>query len=140
MLNTKLIAKFARLYLARKKLKEKATQINKELENMQGPLLDHIIDEGLNKVSFPGGITVSIDKKIWPKYLAKDEFGQTDKHAIATALKEAGLNEYVEEGYNTNSIAAYLRELDRDKTNLPEALKGIIEPNSVNKLVAKKFK
>jgi hypothetical protein len=141
MLNTDLAKKFARHYLAMKKCDKKAKEIRKLLEQWNQPLLDHMVDEEMNKISFKGGDTLSIDEKIWAKILAKDEFGETDTERVVVALRAAGLDDLiVAEKYNHNSLAGYLRELAAAHEPLPEALEGIIVANPVKKLVVKKLK
>ena len=130
-LDTDRLKKFARLYLARKKLDAKSSQIGKELEKMMPALIDHMIDEETDKVSFKGGITLRIQPQIWAKY--------DDRKEAIEALKEAGLTDMVEEGFNAQTLASYLRELNAAGEDLPEAFKGKIEANTVQKLIAKKY-
>lgn len=49
------------------------------------------------------GAMVSIGRKIWAR-------ATTSKPDACAALKAAGLGDYVEEGFNTNSLSAYFRE------------------------------
>lgn len=133
MLNTEKLMKFARLYKARKKLKAKYEKIGKELEAMEGPLLAHLADEQIEKVNLVGGYVVYTDTKIWPRLLAP-------KEAVIKALKDCGHGDIVAENYNTNTLAAWLRELDMEEKELPEELQDFIEPNRVTSLISKKFK
>lgn len=131
-LDTNELKKFARLYLARKKLKEKYNELTKTLESMTPGLLDHLIDEEVDTVSLKGGAVVSIQTQIWPKY--------RDRGEVAKALKAAGMSDMVEENFNNQTLASYLRELIASGNELPEPLRGVLEPNPVSKLVARKYK
>ena len=133
MLNTKKLMKYARLYRARKKLKAKYEKLGKELEAMEGPLLTHMADEQTDKINLVGGYVVYTDTKIWPRLLASRE-------EVIKALKECGHGDIVAESYNTNTLAAWLRELDMEEKELPEELQDFIEPNRVTSLISKKFK
>ena len=44
------------------------------------------------------------------------------------ALREAGLEEFVNEQYHSSSLSAYFRELDAEGEDLPEPLKDIFKP------------
>jgi len=133
MLNTEKLMKYAKLYRARKKLKAKYEKIGQELEAMQGPLLIHLADEQIEKVNLVGGYVVYTDTKIWPKLLASRE-------EVIAALKASEHGDIVVEGYNTNTLAAWLRELDMEEKELPEDLQKFIKPNRVTSLISKKFK
>jgi hypothetical protein len=131
MLNTQMLKKYARKYLARKKIREKDTQLTEELEKMQKVLLDHMGVEEIQKFSFKGGITVSIKKLIWGKY--------NDRALVIKALKKAGLGDMVSEGFNAQTIASYLREMDKAERDLPKEFKGVLEANRVQTLTVKKM-
>jgi hypothetical protein len=131
MLNTNMLKKYARKYLARKKIREKDTQLTEELEKMQKILLDHMDVEDTQRFSFKGGITVFRRRQIWGKY--------NDRKLVIKALKKAGLGDMVSEGFHAQTIASYLREMDKAERNLPEELKGVLEINRDETLIAKKM-
>jgi len=131
MLNTDLLKKYARKYLARKKLREKDSQLTDELMAMQKTLLDHMEVEEISKFSFKGGVTVFTKTLIWAKY--------DDRNKAIKALKKAGLGEMVAEGFNAQTLASYLREQDKAEQELPESFEGVIESNPVQTLIVKKM-
>ena len=61
-----------------------------------------------------------------------------DKPAVCKALKRSRLGGYVEETYNTNSLSAYIRELDREDKPLSDALAKVLEISEVFKLRTRK--
>jgi hypothetical protein len=134
-LNIGRLKKYAALAEARRKLKEKYDQLGKRLANMAPALINHLIDHEMDKVPLKGGRTIYIDTKIWSKYLP----GKTIEDLV-NAAKEDGIYEQLggKESLNAQSLAAYLRELDRQEKDLPKNLKQVIEPNPVSNLVVRK--
>ena len=78
MLNTEHAKRYARHALAKRKLEQKAKEIGQKLETWSQPLIDHMIDEEIEKLNLKGGITLNLHPQIWAKMLAKDEDGNTD--------------------------------------------------------------
>ncbi len=141
MLNTKKLKKYARKYRAMKACDKMTKRLRKELDTEAPGLIDHMISEEIDKMSLKGGDILGIKKEIWPKILAKDEDGNSDKAVVVAALRKAGLHEIVtEQTYQNQRLAAYLRELDKGEQPLPEALVGVLRANEVPKLVVKTFK
>ena len=134
-LDIKELGRYARLYLARKKLKEKYDALTKKLVPMEKALINHMLDqdEPVERISLKGGITIDIGTMIWAKVLTDD------KQKLAEALTEAGLEHMLSSGVNAQSLSAYLRELDRENQPLPDILKDLIEPNPVDSLKVRKL-
>jgi hypothetical protein len=140
MLQTKEFQKFIRLTLAKRKLEAKVKQINLILEHMAQPLIDHMVDEEVDKLSLKGGITIKLDRTIWAKIIAKDEFGATDKERVVAALRDAGLNELINaETYNSQSLSKYIRDLAKAQKKIPDEIADVVEANPVPKLIVKKL-
>jgi phage host-nuclease inhibitor protein Gam len=132
-MNTEKLREFADLYLKHKKLEAECKVLAKEIEQMESVLIDHLMDEGVDKVSLTGGITVSISRQVWPKY----KFGK-GKEDLVAALKKEGLENLVTTGVNAQTFAALLREYDRDG-HIPPAIAEVVEASDVNKLKAKEL-
>jgi phosphoserine phosphatase len=132
-MNIERLKEFADLYLKHKKLDAECKALAKELEQMEQGLIEHLIDEGVNKVSLNGGITVAIANQVWPKYKP----GKT-REDLVKALKESGLECLVTTGVNAQTFAALLREYERDG-NIPPAIAEVVEASDVNKLKAKQL-
>jgi len=94
-------------------------------------LLPEFERNGLEKVSIDGR-TVYLERKLWAK--AKDG----DKAAMCKALKRAHLGDFVEQTFNTNSLSAYVRELDREEKPLPPSLRKVVEISEVYKLTTRR--
>ena len=77
---------------------------------------DMMIDAGIDKITIDGR-TVHIASQIWAKV-------ESTKEQVINALKEAGLEEYITVGYNSQSLSAYVRNELEANQELPEALRG----------------
>jgi len=119
--------------LAIKEIEEDVDKRKKKLAEQETALIDHMIDQGVHTVSLKGGITLSINTLVWAKKLVND------KNEIITAIRESNLAFLVEEGYNSNRLSAYLRELNSENKPIPAALAKVISANPVSKLSAKKY-
>jgi hypothetical protein len=130
-LNTKKLEEYADIYLQRKYHRDKDNELTEKLVEMEQSLLDHMADEGANKISLVGGKTLSVQEQIWPEYGTKDV-------AIA-AIRAAKIPGMLEEGFNHQRLAGFLRELIRRGKELPKEFKGKIKAKPVQKLIAKKL-
>lgn len=134
-LNTTIIGKFARIYLARKKLKEKYDALTQELSKMESGLIEHMMDqdEPVTKVSLRGGITVDIKNTLWAKIITDD------KEKLIATLQEIGLGHITTSGANHMALSSYLRELDAKGEKIPPELEGLVEKNFVDTLRVRKI-
>jgi hypothetical protein len=127
--DNELHTKFAEKYISMKDLESQVKQMKAELAVMETALIEKLTSEGLNKISLKGGLTLRVDDKIYPKVSSSEE--------AVTAIRAAGLEMLLaKENYQAQSLAAYLRECDRNGDPLPEQFTGIIEPNHVYRIIA----
>ena len=139
-LNTDYIKKYAQYHGLKKELESKANEISKKMSDMQDAIINNMLDSEVDKVNLKGGITITIDDKIFAKCIKIEGTDKVDRELIAKALKKAGLKWLISNTINLKRITSYLRELDKSGEPLPEELKGLIEPSSVPRLVVKKYK
>ena len=135
-LDTALLGKFARLYLARKKLREKDAELTKRLTEMEQPLIDHMRDQGddaVEQISLKGGRTLVLNTTIWAKVLVDD------KKPLIEALQALDLGYMTSAGVNHQSLSSYLRGLEAEGEELPAELRGLVKANPVDKLTAKRL-
>lgn len=126
-MNTEELKRFVSLEERRRQLEAEIDTIKAEAAELEGVLLPQFEQGGFEKVSIDGR-TVYVERKLWAK--AKDG----DKTAVCQALKRARLGDYVEETFNTNSLSAYVRELDREGRPLPPSLREVLEVSEIFKL------
>jgi len=130
-MDTDRLRKFSKKYFLLQRLKNKVKEIQEWINKEQTGLIDHLTDEGVDKVSLSGGTTIFVKTMIWAKYENKQEAIQ--------AIKDSDITDLIEEGFDSRRLASYLRELDKEGKDLPESFKGIIEPNPTHSLIAKKY-
>jgi len=127
-MNTQALKRYANWFFAKKKLQAKLKQIEGKLEKESAILLDHLADLEIDKVSLKGGITLFSKTTIWAKC--------KDKESAINAIKEAGEEWMIQEGFSTQALSMFLRELDKSGKELPEEFKGVIEANPKTNLIA----
>jgi len=126
-LNTDELKRFVALDERRHQLEAEVDTIKAEATELEGRLLPQFEQSGTERIAIDGR-TVYVERKLWAK--AKDG----DKAAVCKALKRAHLGDYVEETFNSNSLSAYVRELDREERPLPPSLREVLEVSEVFKL------
>lgn len=129
-MNTEALKKYAKLYFVKQKLARKYKEVSDRLEKMELSMLDHLADLEIDKVSLKGGIMLFTRRQLWAKVRSKED--------AINAIKEAGEGWMVSEGFNSNVLSKYLRELDEQGKPLPKEFEGIIETNPKYNLIAKK--
>jgi hypothetical protein len=131
-LNTDELKRFGRLYLARKKIREKDRELTKEIGKLEGPLMEHMATEEVDKVSLKGGITLNISTIIYAKKKAPD-------HLIAEALKAIGRDDLVNTVINSTSLSKAVREIIERGEDLPEEFRGLVAAEPKSNLKARKL-
>ena len=126
-MNTEELKRFVALEERRHRLETEIDTIKAESAELEGRLLPQFEQSGTERVAIDGR-TVYVERKLW----AKPKDG--DKPAVCKALKRCRLGDYVEETFNTNSLSAYVRELDRDDRPLPPTLAAVLDVSEVYKL------
>jgi len=126
-MNTDELKRFVALEERRKQLEAEVDSIKAEAAELEGLLLPQFEQSGMERVAIDGR-TVYVERKLWAK--AKDG----DKPSVCKALKRCRLGDYVEETFNTNSLSAYVRELDREGRQMPPSLVAVLDVSEVFKL------
>ncbi len=130
-LNTKALEEFADLYLEKLKTQKKLKELNEQITQKQQALIDHMASEGVNKLSLTEGRTIGVYEEIWPQY--------GEKQNAIKALKAAGIDDLVEENFNHNRLASFIRERLKQGKELPREFSGLIKAETVYKLKARKL-
>jgi hypothetical protein len=108
----------------RRQLETEIDAVKAEAAELEQRLLPQFEQSGVERLSIDGR-TIYLERKLWAK--ARDG----DKAAVCCALKRARLGDYVEETFNTNSLSAYVRELDREGRPLPPSLETVLDISEV---------
>ena len=130
-MNTEELKRFVALEEQRHQLEAEIDTIKAESAELEGRLLPQFEQSGMERVAIDGR-TVYVERKLWAK--AKDG----DKPAVCKALKRCRLGDYVEETFNSNSLSAYVRELDREERKMPPSLAAVLDVSEVYKLRTRK--
>lgn len=124
-MDTDRLRRYVELDQAKKDCKAKIREIDREMESLEGPILDEMVDAEVDRVSIAG-------KTFYPRPTVVATVH--NKQAAVEALKKAGLTEYVGESFNNNSLSAYVRECVAEGRELPEEFEGVIEPYETTKI------
>ena len=108
--------RFAALYREKLELQDRLNQVTKELGEMQESMLDFFGDAGMQSVNVDG-VTLYIHEQIW----ANTAEGSSQEEACA-ALAANGFAEFVAPRFNTQSLSAKAREMERNGESFPEAV------------------
>lgn len=119
--------KFAALTEEKRGLAKREKKINGELREIEERIKERWEAEGTRKIPLSNG-TLSLRKEGYIK-IERDHDGDPtpeEKAAVAQALKEAGYDSYVTEGFNSRSVSKLAREEHWDR-DLPPELEGKIK-------------
>ena len=122
------IKRYARLERDKRDLENKLKQTKAQIETLRESVLAWFQDHGVTSQAIDG-MTLYIRRELW----AGREEGIDNDAAIA-ALQAAGLGEYAGPRINTQSLSAYLRELDVAGEAMPSELQGVIKLSEVFKI------
>lgn len=123
-ISAELLKEFVDLQKLKADLDAELESCKKRLAEIEPILLDQFSQNSTSKVTAHGR-TVYVHRQLWAK--AKDG----DKQAVIEALRASSLTQYVSETFNTNSLSAYVRELEAQGVPLPEPLAATIETSEV---------
>ena len=101
---------------------------------MERPLIENMLFEGIESLPVKHGdnkSTVYVHNQIWAKAARGKEDG-------CAALRAAGMDEFVSEGFNTSTLSAFIREELRDGNELPPEIKEAFDITEVTSLRARK--
>lgn len=149
---------YARLTLRDRRLKAERSTIAKRLRELEEPILEQMAESGQSAFKHDGtGKTISRDDKLWAKYRYMGEKPSDEERRLAgDVLINAGLDQYVVPGFNSNSVSAHFREtwkqikaandelpeherkpLPDPNTLLPDTMKGVWELDVTPTLVVR---
>jgi hypothetical protein len=126
-MNTDELKRFVMIESRRRELETEIEALRAEAAQLEQALLPQFEHAGVDRISLDRR-TVYVERKLWAK--AKDG----DKAAVCKALRRARMGDYIEETFNTNSLSAYVRELDREERPLPPTLAAVLDVSEVFKL------
>lgn len=123
-MNLETFRRYAQLQDEKKGLKDQLGQVEEELKALQPLLLEEMDGEGLDKLTVTLGFdgehnpikrTIFPRREIWAGHA-------NGRQALCDALKEAGLDDFVSEGFNVQTLSAFVRSYDPLNTLGPEEI------------------
>jgi hypothetical protein len=106
------LKEFVCLENRKKELDAELKATKQKLDDIELLLIPQFIEDGVQNMTVDGR-TVSLVQDIYASPL-------DDRDHVVAALKASELGQYVAENYNTNSLAAFVREVARDVAMLAE--------------------
>lgn len=127
---TQAIQNFIEVTGREKELKAELKVLGEEKSGLQEIILAHFEQNSIQNIK-QNGVTVYLKRELWA---GREE--RVSNEEAAQALNDAGLSEYI--GPTTQSLSAYLRELDKEGEPLPEKLRGKIKLTETYKIQARR--
>mgnify|MGYP003652855539 CR=1 FL=1 len=116
-----LVAKYAQKTEARRKLDSESKRLATEIAALDARLVEEFAKTGIQNVKTASGQTVYLNREIFATLTG-------DLKKAKTALRRAGLGEFIKEGVNSQTLRAYVREMDEV---LPRGLQPYIDITEV---------
>ena len=116
-----LVAEYASKTEARRKLDAESKRLATEIAALDERLVDEFARTGIQNIKTTTGQTVYLNREIFAKLVG-------DQKKAKTALRRAGLGEFIKEGVNAQTLRAYVREMDEV---LPRGLLPYIDVKEV---------
>lgn len=120
-MNSNDLTAFVALVSWKQSLERQLKEAKKDIAEMEEKLLPQFEEAGISKMT-KDDYTIYIKRNRWPKFREGH-----DKIELIGALKSAGWDEQVYETYNTQRLAAVLREMQDSGEALPPEVDTCIE-------------
>lgn len=126
---------FAELTKEKRTIDARKKDINKRLGELEPQVLDGFERDKIRSINLSGLGTLHLRKEGWVRVVKKGKDATAaEKRRAIEALRSAGFEQYVEEGFNTQSLSAHFREITQDGEQLPAELEGAIRFDTSFKL------
>ena len=116
-----LVAEYARKTEARRKLDSESKRLATEIAALDARLVEEFAKTGIQNVKTAAGQTVYLNREIFATLTG-------DLKKAKTALRRAGLGEFIKEGVSAQTLRAYVREMDEV---LPKGLQPYIDVKEI---------
>lgn len=120
------IDELTRVTLRKRRLEAEVKRCNRRLEDLEPQVAEKLMEHGLKGAKHEAtGASLSMSRKVWLKIIREGEKATPEEKArVGQALVAAGLDEFVKEDFNSNTVSAYFREqidqYDLEQQQLPE--------------------
>ena len=112
---------FASLAQRKRALEQELREVKAQITTTQEPLLEHLAEQGMRSIKLDDGSTVYIHRAVYVG--AKD----TNYARACDALDAAGLGDFVQRRFNSNTISAWYREQTANGDTIPSDLEDTLD-------------
>lgn len=130
-MNTEAIRALVKATEEKRELDRQLKVVKQTIEQLENEVCDELIEAGVQNMNVDNNI-VYLHRQVW----AKPAGG--DYETAAAKLIEAGLEDFVQTRFNTNSVSAYVRETLATEGELPDTLNEALDITEVIKPRVKK--
>ncbi len=116
------IREYIRLRRTQREREAESAAVKEEADAIEQVLLEEFAVDGVQNMNVDG-TTVYLQRMLWAQVDNAYDSGQ-----VIERLRDAGLDHFVREGYSTQTLSSWLRDLEREEEPLPQALDGVIRP------------
>ena len=114
------VREYVRLRRQQRERETETEAIKEQADQIEAQLLEEFAVDGVQSMSVDG-MTVYLSRQLW----ASIPDG-VEKEQVIDGLKSAGLEHFVRENYNTQTLSSWMRDLEREDESLPEPLQGLL--------------
>lgn len=129
-MDMKKLKEFVKLQAKKRELEGELQKVKDTLGDLDQDLQKEFVKDGVQNMKV-GGFTVFLSPTIYAG-------PEIDKEDLIKALKKAKLGYLVKPTYNSQSLSAYARALQKDKKKMPKSLVGHMKVTEVFKMAARK--
>jgi hypothetical protein len=126
------LQRYAALHRRRTELEVQLRAVNDQIDALQPTLMDDFSRQGITSLTVDGR-TVYLHRRTW----ATVRQG-VDRREVVDVLRSSGLGHFVSETFNTNTLSAYVRELEEEGEGLPDELDRVVKVSEVYSLRVRK--
>lgn len=119
-MDTDRLKEYARLRRVEKELGAESAAVKAEADKMEQELLEAFAESGLTSLKVDGS-TVYLRRELW----ASRRPGATPLD-VCEAFEKAGMGQFVNQNYNSQTVSAWLRELDASGEPVPEPVDQVL--------------
>ncbi|HPH11488.1 MAG TPA: hypothetical protein PKW59_11525 [Thermotogota bacterium] len=119
-MNTELLKSFIDLNNQKKGLNEELDRVKTNIDELEEKILEEFAEAGISSIkAFGANVFIAPQLFVSPK--------DGDRPRLIAALKNTGLNEFVQENFNTNTLKAYVKEQRNNGFELPQELEDAMK-------------
>lgn len=122
-MDTDRVRQLVRLKVRKDELETKLKAVKAEIDKLSTSLVDEFAEDGVAHAAVDGH-TAYLHRQLWASAAG-------EKTDLVAALQRNGLGHFVSPSFNTNTLSAYVREVDETGEELPKDLREQIKVSEV---------